>query len=242
MLLEGPLYYHLWFLYVLIGLYLLSPILGIYLRHATQRNVGYLLGLWLALVSVLPAMEALLGIDTYFSPGSSNALSVYLGIFIIGYMLRDVSPRPNELVLLILLFFFAFAVTALGTYYLTLRNGGVFEEVLYEYSSLNVVAMSVSVYLIGKSRLPRSFSLERRCVAIREIAASVPGVYLLHAMVIAVFRQGLLSFTLSPYSFHPALGVPIFRVGRLPRVPSSSPHHQASSAHPAYGAVKLRVL
>ena len=40
---RGPIYYHLWFIYVLIGLYIIAPVLGAYVKGASRKNQSYLL-------------------------------------------------------------------------------------------------------------------------------------------------------------------------------------------------------
>jgi hypothetical protein len=41
----------------------------------------------------------------------------------------------------------------------------------------------------------------------------VPGIYLIHAMLIEVAKDGLLGFTFSQTTLHPALGIPAFASG-----------------------------
>ncbi|MBZ0158012.1 MAG: acyltransferase family protein [Alphaproteobacteria bacterium] len=213
LLLMEPVYYHLWFLYLIIGLYLLAPVLSIYLKYADHKNVLYFLSLWFLLGSLLPFAESYFEIRTYLSIGTSNSPLKFLGYFILGHFLRDLQLRPAQAILFILLFLFAFFITAYGTYYSTVRqNAGRFDSTFYEYFSVNVFSMSLSLYLVGKSAaLPAFFvRMENRFGVFRATAACVPGIYLVHALLIEIAKEGMLGFSFNQLTFPPAIGIPVF--------------------------------
>ncbi len=209
----GPVYYHLWFIYMMFGLYLLAPVLGVYTRYASRRNQLYFLAAWALFASILPTLEPLVGIAVFPPNAPRYAPINFVGYFILGHLLRDTLMPVPKRTLLAVVFFVAFAFTAAGTYYLSVvRNAGVFDGLLYEYHAVNVLAMAIAVYLVAKSTHAPALlqRLERRTGSVRLVAACVPGIYLVHAMVIAVLRRGIAGITLSPTSFHPLIGVPFF--------------------------------
>lgn len=208
-----PVYYHLWYLYIIIGLYLIAPVLSVYLKNAGSRNVLYSLVLWSITASLLPMAESLFDIRIYLSTGASNSVFTFLGYFALGYALRDLHLRPRQVPLFLLLFCLGFFVTAYGTYYATvLKNGGIFDGMFYEYFSVNVLVMSLCVYAVGKSiAFPAALlQCEKRFRIVRTVAACVPGIYLVHAMLIEVAKDGLFGVAFSQTTFAPALGVPVF--------------------------------
>jgi surface polysaccharide O-acyltransferase-like enzyme len=211
-----PLYYHLWFMYLIAGLYLLTPIISIYLKNAEPKDLMYLLLLWFMAGSVLPTVESFFNIQTYLSTGTSNSIFKFLGYFVLGYALRDIRLRPPKLVLSVFIFIAGFFITVYGTYILAMRQDtGTFDETFYEYFSFNVFLMAVSVYLIGKSiRFPDFLMfIEKKKEIFRAAAACVPGIYLIHAVMIEISKKGLLGFTFSQETLHPAIGVPVFALG-----------------------------
>ncbi len=212
----GPLYYHLWFLYLIIGLYMLTPVLSLYLSCADRTNVLYFLALWFIMDSILPFAESLSGIKVYLSTGAATTVFKFVGYFVLGYFLRSLQLRPLKIVLFLFLFLLAFFITAYGTYYVTVRkNAGIFDGIFYEYFNFNVFLMSVSVYLIGKSIKYPAFLLkcEGRFGMFRAIAACVPGIYLIHAMLIEAAKKGMPGFTFSQDILPPAAGIPVFALG-----------------------------
>lgn len=76
----------LWFMYSLIGLYLITPILSAWLERASKRGLQFYLGLW-AVTLCLPVLSAVTGANL-----SGSYLFVYLsgyvGYFVLGYYLR----------------------------------------------------------------------------------------------------------------------------------------------------------
>src|SRR5208337_1005612 len=57
-ILNGP-YYQFWYLYMLVGLYLLTPILRIFIAHADQTIIKYFVILWFLGVAIIPVFGLL---------------------------------------------------------------------------------------------------------------------------------------------------------------------------------------
>lgn len=208
LLIQGPIYYHLWFFYVLIILYLFAPILGIYFSAAKGLNPFYFFLLWFISVSIVPLLQEYFGLNFYFSNGSAYSPYNYLGYFFLGFLLKDITLSIKETFLLLLFFFTGLFLTALGTYDLTVVQGdGQFEPFFYNYYSPNVFLMTFSIYLLVKN-IPLQNSGEAGIIP--RVASCVPGIFLVHAMTIAVYKQGMLGFMLNETMYQPALGIPLF--------------------------------
>jgi len=213
LMLRRPIYYHLWFLYIMIGLYFLAPILNHYLRGSSGRNRVYVITLWAFFGSILPLFHHFFGISLFAVNRNGNSILVYVGYFLLGYLLRDIPVTRGQRMIAGTVFVVAFLVTAFGTYYVSIvRNGGAFDGIFYEYYNFNVLAMTVGLYLVTeKSResTPKQ-AAPGRFSPVYPIAACVPGMYFVHAMIIAAFQQGMAGFILRPTSIHPMLGIPTF--------------------------------
>lgn len=84
----------LWFLYVLIGLYLLSPIISPMLQKASKKELEFYLLLWgITLCYPLLAPFVELTTDTY---GILYYFSGFLGYFVLGYYLHNYKPQMNK--------------------------------------------------------------------------------------------------------------------------------------------------
>ena len=86
-------YFHLWFLYSLIGIYFVLPLLRLMIRPDTDRKVlWYLIVLWLIFQPVRTLMDQFL----HFSININAPLATgFLPYFVLGYLLGEISlTRP----------------------------------------------------------------------------------------------------------------------------------------------------
>ncbi|CAG1064913.1 O-acetyltransferase WecH [uncultured bacterium] len=213
MLFMEPVYYHLWYMYLLMGLYLVAPFMGLYMKNARRLHGWYYLALWFAAASALPFVEAWFNVTTYISSGTGNSIFKFIGYFALGWMLRDYELKTSRKVLFLMLFAAGLSITAYGTYFTSIiRNGGRFSGIFYEYFSFSVFMMAISIFLMVKS-MNLSFLQGNPGYAARAlsfIAACVPGVYLVHAAFIAVAKRGMLGLELTPGMTDPFIGIPVF--------------------------------
>lgn len=210
MVVTEPVYYHLWFIYMLIVLYLFAPAAGIFLQRSPEKYVWYLIGLWFFWTSLLPILDTPMEAPLYFSPELSDYSALRLsGYFLLGYLLREWSARSGRGVAgLVLAFLMAGGGTMLGTYFMSEASGG-FHPFFYNYFSITVVVMTVSLFLTIKSL----FNEVDAVTLFRKIGTSVFGVYLTHALVLEVLRDGLLGFTIDHSRL---LGIEIPLVAGIP--------------------------
>ncbi len=176
-----------WFLYALLPLYLLSPLLKIMADHLEERHWRYLLLLWLLLSAVRRTVYAFLPPpwNSLFAGNPTlgvDFLEGYLGYFLLGAWL-DRQPRLPSRTLLMGWAAGSWALIALGGGWDCLRSG-VYEERFFSYQGLFAVSLSVSLFLLVKSlwggrESGRALGFFAKCSF---------GVYLCHPMVLAALR------------------------------------------------------
>lgn len=208
MLLSEPVSYHLWFVYMLLGLYLLAPLLSVLARPERRRLAYYGIGLWLIWAGVLPMLERLLGAETWYSPGRDNSPLMLVGYFLLGYLLKDLVPRPRVAAALALCYLLAVALTAVLTFVLTRAAQGELEPLFYEYYSLNVAFMATAIFLLGATTARRDSGDSRIARLWQFLSPRVFGVYLVHVLVLDLLKEGTLGFTLDHGTGHAAIAVP----------------------------------
>ncbi len=225
MLLTEPIFYHLWFIYMLIVLYLFAPAAAIFLQEAPKKHAWYLVALWFLWASILPFIDQPLGLGTYFTPDLDDYSPLKLsGYFLLGYMLKDRQVRSGwPLLLALLVFLIGGAATVVGTYLMSAFRGE-FHPFFYKYFSITVVAMTVTLFLLVKSifhtRMETTAEGEQKIrmnspKILQKIGMSVFGVYLVHALVLELLRDGIFGFTIDHTSafgveLAPAVGIPVF--------------------------------
>lgn len=91
----------LWFMYVLVGLYLITPIISSWLEKASKKEIVLILGLWgmSLLYPLLPYVvtinESHTGVLYYFSG--------YVGYYLFGYYLNHYKPRVGIIASLLMI-------------------------------------------------------------------------------------------------------------------------------------------
>jgi len=202
--LSGPLAYHLWFVYVLVGTYLVVPLLRPLTALSDPRRrrlLEYAIALWLVFTILVPFIH-------HFWPDAvvpyagafPDFPSGYLGVFILGFYLHRYGLRvgPVRLVAGVIV---GAGATCLSVYLeQTLRDGS-----FWAYSNLtpNIVLFASSVFLLAKTyadRPGRHFAFMSRCSALSF------RVYLLHVLVLHYLRA--ISPIKNWYMDNPLLSIP----------------------------------
>lgn len=195
-------YPHLWYLYMLLGLYLITPLLRPIAQ--SEKTMGYFVALAAAFSVLLPALENLgIAAELRYFASRLNVYTVlgYSGYFVLGRLLtvRDLSPRQRLLLYL---------VTAAVTVACSLANGlgsavrGEIHTPFLGYFSPNVALQAASVFVFARSRAGDGPAPGWVCILSRLSF----GIYLIHEVPIDFLRRfcGLSTMTL-----HPLLSVPL---------------------------------
>jgi surface polysaccharide O-acyltransferase-like enzyme len=200
-------YYHLWFMYSLIGIYLILPVLRLLVGPETNRKtLWYLVGLWLIFQSVLifanQFWDLKIGISAPLATG-------FVGFFILGYLLGPWRLSCSMVVLTATAWILATIATILGAYFTT-RVSGKFENYFYGFTTPNVIVASVSAFLllkrIAESRIFASQKIHDR---LRLLASASFGIYLVHVLVIELVGGWLPGFHLDTFIGNPLWSVPL---------------------------------
>jgi surface polysaccharide O-acyltransferase-like enzyme len=204
----GPAYYHLWFPYTLIGLYLYLPILRIIARFAGGRLLYYYLALWFLASSLIPVIERASGVDSTLD---LLAISGFAGYLVLGLVAGRIVVTRKLAFLAALLYLVCVAITALGTYWLTEDNGGEFSGAFYDFLSPNVILLSLSAFLLVKYLVTSfSFTTDPRLLSIiGSLSAASLGIYLVHPVFLDLLQMASSGFWLSTWHKVPAYGVPV---------------------------------
>lgn len=189
--------FHLWYVYMIIGVYLFIPILGKWIRSATDKELLYFLSIWtITLFLNLPGLSVIkTDLDLSYFSG-------YIGYLVLGYFLAE---RASNLTVsnmkLTLLFLLGVFITIIGTYFLTHQDGKL-NNSFYNYLTPNVAISSICVFLfVRKLNLSNSYWIKTRDF----ISKYSFGIYLGHVLVLFFLDKAGISWGL----IHPIVGVPV---------------------------------
>jgi surface polysaccharide O-acyltransferase-like enzyme len=206
-LLNGP-YTQFWYLYVLAGLYLLTPLLRVFIANANERLVKYFVVIWVVGVSIIPFFTTF---TSYTLNSDVFTLTGFMGYFILGTFLLTLKIRRSTLYIFTLL---GIALTALSTYVLAVRVGGTSMYFFQGYFSPTIVLASVMVFLLLLTVTPPSVTAESKPSKfnrlLRLISENTLAIFFFHVMVMESFEFGYLKvFMLNRNILNPVLEVPL---------------------------------
>lgn len=198
LLLKDSAYYHLYFLYIIFGLYLVTPMIRIYVTYASRRNLLYALVLtfvgsllWTGLNFFLPSVRSSPNALTFFVP--------YVPYFIAGYYLKNVSVSEAKQKLLWFAYLVLGMVTALGNFwYMKVvgwtsvpMRGSRFDRYFFEHFSPTVVVMSLIIFVL-LINLPRWITWLNSPLSVRivrHLSSLVFGIYLIHLIFLDIIDR-----------------------------------------------------
>lgn len=185
----GDVEIHLWFLYILIGVYLVAPILRVFVSAASRRDLMYFIALWFVATPLLELAQRLVGLPTALV---IPVVGGYVGYFIMGYWLADVALNRRGRLLSAIGIIVAVAITFFGTNILS-ANAGPINAYFYSYFSLPTILASICGFLLLKDLGQNIGGVGK---PLRVVSAASFGVYLVHIFVIYLLRNGNLGFRL----------------------------------------------
>jgi len=183
LLVQGT-YYHLWFLYSLISIYLILPILRLMIRPDTDKRIlWYLIVLWLIFQPILTIAHKFWNFSIKINAPLATGFVCY---FVLGYLLGEITLSRGRIILSTIIWVIATMVTIVGTNLFT-TNLDQFDGFFYDFVSLNVILASSAAFLLLRW-IPEAniFSSSHAYALMRTFATSAFGIYLVHILVIEV--------------------------------------------------------
>ena len=207
--LAGP-YVHFWYVYILVGLYLITPLLRIIVAHADWRIIKYFLIIWFAGTGILPLLTLYASISPQAVWFRQNVFLLVglMGYFVLGAYIAKLTLRRSTLVVILILSSFW---TILGTYFLISSLGEQYSQFFLDASSFSVIIASVSLFLILASiptqkidtRFPKGNQV------LKLISENTLPIYLFHLIVLEALQKGYLGLKISVTNLNPIIEIPL---------------------------------
>lgn len=175
-LLFGNPYPHMWFLYMIVGLYFITPFVRTLVRHTSRSEIIFFVIILFGISAVNSAYDSLYAKNTTLF---INWCVSYLPYFILGHLIAKSDWEPKKIIVL-LVFALSVLLPALGCFLLGKSYG--LEKGLYFYSylSITVIPMSISImFLLKKLNIPIL-----NIPSASRLAGLSLGVYLVHPVIL----------------------------------------------------------
>ncbi len=206
--------YHLWFLPMIIGIYMLLPILRLWVKNAQKKDLQYFLILFFVLkigaetISVLWQNEFVHYILDIFAASELSAVCSYIGYFVLGYYLVFIGiPKKWQKILYVAALPALILNIILDSAMAIKANAPI--GVIYDSFGLFTFIIVVALFVFGVevlSKVSYSPCVER---VIREVSQATFGIYLSHLLCMELLeRYGIHSMTIPN-----AVGIPLLAIG-----------------------------
>lgn len=209
----GPIYFHLWYIYIILGLYISTPIIRIYIKNTDIDNLKYFLIIWFITNGVFNFIQTISGIKIGIN---LNFFLGYVGYFILGYYLHITKFNKKQINYVYFLSLICFIVTIIGTFILTKTNDGILKETFYEYLSPNVILMSIGIFIFIKNFNWIKLFENRNSLfgnininnIILEVSSLSFGIYLIHPLIMLFINLSILPIKINAMLINPLFGIP----------------------------------
>lgn len=211
-------YYHMWFLFMIVGLYIVTPFLQRIVE--SKELMKYFLGVSLVFTFILPQSIQLVTyrfgsigqeLDGILSNVNLYLTLGYVSYFVCGYYLNTTKVEGKNRRILFWLGGIGFLATIILTAVFSVK-GQKATELFYEYCTVNVMLESIMVFAVGKQSLAALHFSSKAKMLIVKLSKYSFGAYLVHAMVIELFSRlcGLDALSFNPVFSVPVMGAVVF--------------------------------
>ena len=174
--------YHLWFLPMLIGIYVLLPILKEWLAHANLQTIKYFLAVFVVLQifgETIRAMTTMEEVHYLLDSAKVELICSYVGYFVWGYYLAQIGPEQKIRKAICICMVPAALCNVLLGNYLSLKAGTAKADIYDSYGLFTFIIVTGIYLLVTKIAKEHSFT-ERTQKVVVEISSNTLGIYLLH--------------------------------------------------------------
>lgn len=208
-------HFHLWFLYMIIGLYMITP----FLKRITEDDklTKYFIVLALVFAVIIPEFISI--IKTFSEKYGEWAESVvnqahlkfvlgYSMYYVLGYYLSKIDISKKNSIVIYVLGIIGF-ISTIALSLLISRKTQEANSIFYDNLSLNVMLESVAVFILAKNTIHNDNLSNKAKAIIIKLSKYTLGAYLIHSLVQGFIRR---VFGLFSMSFNPFFSIPLVSI------------------------------
>lgn len=203
--------YHLWFCYMIIGVYIIVPFLR--LITGDEHLMKYFLILSIIFVSTIPVLQLLPDIVSQpitivVTQLRLNFVLGWVGIFILGYYLSYCNISKKAEIASYILGILSLILTIVLNGLLSIKYNQSYEG-LYELTNINILLTAVAVFIFFRLHVSKVEFSERFQKLTLILSECTFGVYFIHVFIIIIFQQ----YALDKMLYNAVIAVPVLSAG-----------------------------
>jgi surface polysaccharide O-acyltransferase-like enzyme len=205
-LLSGP-YLHFWYLYLLMGLYAITPVLRVLVKHLDRKLFTYLLVLWFIGTITTPFIHTFTDFNYY---PFTFIIVDGVGYFLLGtYLLYSNVKRSKAA----LAFILGILGAVVGEWLLTAAFGKTYLGYFHNYMNPTIIVASVALFTLLISMDFSGIGKHKKTSrVIHWVSQNSLPLYLIHMIVLVSLSINVFDVWLNNATYIPLLDVPIFTV------------------------------
>lgn len=181
--------WHMWYLFMITGLYIITPILREIINKIDKKILEYWLVLMFIFDIVIPFIRLVPNIESIteyiMNKGNIQFLCGYTLYYILGYYLStyDISDKLKKRIYILGIIGMMF--TIVGNAILPVLS--VNDEIGFNgYHCLNVFFMSIAIFIFFKNTVSKCEYIKVHSEKIYKISSKTFGIYLIHVLIIKI--------------------------------------------------------
>ncbi len=202
--------YHMWFCYMIIGIYMIVPFLR--LISSDEKLMKYYIILSVIFMSTMPVVLLLPNavstpINIVVTQLRMNFVLGWVGIFILGYYLSFCTITKKAETILYILGILGLIFTIVVNALMSIRNNQSYEP-LYDLTNINILLTAIAVFVYFRLHVSKVEFSERTKKLILILSECSFGVYFIHVFFIIMFQQ----YGLDKLLYNAVIAVPVLSV------------------------------
>ena len=173
---------HLYFVYVIVGLYLATPLIRPFVTAAGRRAVAIAASLFLGVIGLDATLPYLIGAGTRVT-GLTYWLP-FVGYYLAGAALFGLHLSRARVLLVAGAAVAAVAVQILANYWLTVGADGTWANYARNYWSPFTIVAALAIFTLAARETAGQHRSGRWAVVVRRLGEATFGVYLIHEMLL----------------------------------------------------------
>ncbi len=188
-IIKGPI--HLWFIQMLIGLYLIVPLLRLWVKEENKKYIEYFIILSMIFSFIIPQIISIGSNYNFFYRYIQNAIDnmnlkyiyTYVTYFVLGWYLNNYDIKDKNLLygLGIIGLFSSFTITSILSITLNKSIDS------FGYSTINAFFASIMIFLLVKNKCRKKEKSSNKIVS--NIVKNTLGIYAIHQLVIIILDK-----------------------------------------------------
>lgn len=192
---------HLWFMYMILGIYLIAPLVKKLFENINKKELQILLCIWLYTSVIIEICKHFWGIsfniELFF-------IKDYIGYFILGGYIERYNMENNHRIKIYIIGVIGVISTFVLTFLDTRNNGGKIVTYWYDYFSINVVLGSIAIFTFIKYK----YKINKLNIRIIKFISKYSfGIYLIHILIQKELNRLVFHNNLMPG--HPIITIPL---------------------------------